>query len=433
MVRLERRRFLRAVLAGGTVGSCAGWFAPLVRALQGHPARRRRCVVLWMAGGPSHLDTFDPKPGHANAGDLGDRPTSVAGLRIGELLPRLAQWAHRLAPVRSLSTREGDHTRATYAVRTGRRPGGPIADPDLAALLGKELASQSSDLPHSVSIDPPVFINPAAFSPGFLGASHASAVVGVLGEAEEGGQSFPRLGLDYLEGLTQRRTWRKEWLQWLESQYVESRKSENALAHQVAYQRALRLLESPAAKAFSLEQEPDQVRERYGKSVFGQGCLLARRLLEQDVPFVEVCLGSRELSWDTHNDNFSRLRKLCEELDTAWSALLQELDERGLLEETTLLWIGEFGRTPAINQNAGRDHYPDAWSCVFAGGGIRGGQAFGKTSAGGEEVVEGKVSQADVLATLAAALGVDPARENITPLGRPVKLFDGTPIRDLLT
>ncbi len=432
MMRWNRRQFLRGVVVGGSIASSATWFAPLARALQEHPGRRRQCVVLWMAGGPSHLDTFDPKPGHRNSGGLADRATNTPGLRIGELLPRLANWGHRLVPVRGLSTREGDHARATYLIRTGRRPGGPVQDPDVAAFLGKELANASWDLPHSLSIDPPVFINPAAFSPGFLGASHASAVVGLLGPGTESTESFPRLGLDYLDGPAHQRPWRKEWLRRLEDNYVQTRNTATALAHQVAYARALALMESPSARAFDLDSEPLAVRERYGKTVFGQGCLLARRLLEHGVPFVEVCFGSSELSWDTHTNNFERVRLMCNALDMAWSALFEELHQHGLLDSTTILWIGEFGRTPTINSNAGRDHYPDAWTCVFGGGGIRGGQAYGRTSPGGDEVIDGKVSQADILATLCAALGVDPARENRTPLGRPIKLAEGVPIHDIL-
>lgn len=433
---LERRAFLQAVLGGAAASASAPWFAPLAAALEPHPQRRRQCILLWMAGGPSQLDTFDPKPGHANGGQFSDRATRSAGLRISEHLPKLADWSEHFVPVRSLSTREGDHGRGCYLVRTGRRPGGPLPDPDIGSLLSKELADPQADLPAYVSIDAPVFINPAAFSPGFLGPSFASATVGVLPprteEAQQPGE-FPRLGLDYLVGRPGHDQRRRQWWQQLQSRYLAARATPNSVAHDVSYRRALRLLDSPAARAFDLDQEPAQVRDRYGPTVFGQGCLLARRLLEHGVAFVEVSLGGTGLRWDTHVENFPRVQSLCAELDSGWSALMEDLAERGLLETTTILWIGEFGRTPRINQDAGRDHYPEAWTCVFAGGGIRGGQAYGRTSAGGEEVVEGKVSIADVLATLCAALGVDPARENITPINRPLKIAEGSPIREILT
>jgi hypothetical protein len=182
--------------------------------------------------------------------------------------------------------------------------------------------------------------------------------------------------------------------------------------------------------AFDLSSEPDEVRRRYGTGIFGQGCLLARRLVERGVPFVEVGLGDG-LGWDTHQDNFTQVRRLSGELDSGWATLMAELKERGLLESTTILWISEFGRTPQINSTAGRDHFPAAWTCVFAGGGIRGGQAYGRTSPDGMTVEENKVGIGDVLATLCQALGVEPERENITR-DRPIKLAEGTPIADIL-
>ena len=183
--------------------------------------------------------------------------------------------------------------------------------------------------------------------------------------------------------------------------------------------------------AFDLSSEPENVRRRYGSGLFGQGCLLARRLVQRGVPFVEVALGDG-LAWDTHQDNFRTVQSLSAELDAGWATLMTELDERGLLETTTILWMGEFGRTPVINANSGRDHFPAAWSCVFAGGGIAGGQAYGRTSADGTQVEENKVTIGDVLATLCAALGVPPDEENFTPSDRPIKLAEGTPIRELL-
>jgi len=193
-------------------------------------------------------------------------------------------------------------------------------------------------------------------------------------------------------------------------------------------------MDSTAARAFDLSAEPDSVRSAYGNGAFGQGCLMARRLIEQSVAFVEVPLGSfgGGASWDTHAGNFPTMKRLSQELDQAWSTLLTELKERGLLETTTVLWLGEFGRTPKINGNAGRDHFPAAWSCVFAGGGIRGGHAFGKTSNDGMTVEGGKVDVGDLRATLSQALGVEPQTENITSMGRPVKIAEGHPIKDIL-
>jgi uncharacterized protein (DUF1501 family) len=195
-------------------------------------------------------------------------------------------------------------------------------------------------------------------------------------------------------------------------------------------------MDSAAAKAFDLSQETTAVRDAYGRGRFGQGCLMARRLIEAGVSFVEVTLGSlseNTLGWDTHINNFPAVRNLSAELDAGWGTLMKELQERGLLEVTTILWIGEFGRTPNINMQAGRDHFPAAWTCVLAGGGIKGGQAYGQTSPSGEEVVEGKVDIPDILATLSAAVGVDPETENVSEQGRPIKIAEGKPIREILT
>ena len=194
-------------------------------------------------------------------------------------------------------------------------------------------------------------------------------------------------------------------------------------------------MDSSAAKAFDLSQESTAVRDAYGRGRFGQGCLMARRLIESGVSFVEVTLGSlaeNTFGWDTHQNNFAAVRRLSTELDAGWGTLMQELAERGLLETTTILWIGEFGRTPTINPQGGRDHFPAAWTCVFAGGGIKGGQAYGKTSESGQEVVEGKVDIPDILATLSAAVGVDPDEKNISEQGRPIRIADGSPIKDIL-
>ncbi len=194
-------------------------------------------------------------------------------------------------------------------------------------------------------------------------------------------------------------------------------------------------MRSEAATAFDLEQEPAAVRDAYGRGRFGQGCLLARRLVERGVPFVEVSLGgfdANAVGWDTHQNNFTVVKNLSAELDAGWGTLMEELKQRGLLESTTILWMGEFGRTPQINAQGGRDHFPNAWSCVLAGGGIRGGGAYGRTSPDGTSVEENPTSAGGVLATLCAALGIDPAKQNTNDLGRPIKIADGEPIRELV-
>jgi uncharacterized protein (DUF1501 family) len=436
----HRRDMLRNFGLGVLGTTCAGWLPALAAEIAQDPRRRRHCILLWMSGGPSQTDIFDMKPGHANGGEFKEAPTVVPGLRFSEHLPKLAKHADRLAIVRSLSTKEGDHARGTHLVRTGHSPMGGVAYPSIACALAKELTPDSALLPNYVTVAPPRDINPAAFEPGFLGPSYAPAIVASSATASPAQRamspgSLANLKLDDLElpgGVdAAQATRRMELWNKLEQKFLEHRNETSFDAHNSLYRKAAELMRPEVRAAFDLADEPDKVRRRYGTGVFGQGCLLARRLVERGVPFVEVALGDG-LGWDTHQDNFRRVKQLSSELDAGWATLMSELQDRGLLESTTILWISEFGRTPVINPNAGRDHFPAAWSCAFAGGGIRGGQAYGRTSADGMTVEENEVAIGDVLATLSEALGVRPDRENITPSKRPIKIAEGNPIRDIL-
>lgn len=439
---LTRRSFMQRGAQLGAFGAAAAhWLPSLAQQIASDPDRKRQCIVLWMTGGPSQLDTFDPKPVHANGGEFSTTETSVSGMRICEHLPKLAKLADQLAIVRSLSTKEGDHERGAHLVRTGHLLGGPLHYPDLGAILSKQLGNEAAEMPNYISIGSPVEIAPSAFSAGFLGPMYAPATVSVLGgENDDNAESsFVELGLDYLRpnGGVNNSSFRRRMKLWrnLQTGFLQERPTANAIAQNTAYERAIRLMRSEAASAFNLSAEPDKVREAYGRGRFGQGCLLARRLIERGVPFVEVALGAfnqNDPGWDTHLNNFPSVEQLCGRLDSGWSQLMVDLADRGMLENTTILWIGEFGRTPNINDNAGRDHFPAAWSCVFAGGGIQGGQVYGKTSDDGMEVVDAKTDATNVLATLCTALGVDPNDENYTALNRPISLVEGEPIRDLL-
>jgi uncharacterized protein (DUF1501 family) len=241
----------------------------------------------------------------------------------------------------------------------------------------------------------------------------------------------PPSGVDEQQMAARLQMWRQ-----LQDSFLQTHSdSEAPRAHHLTYERTVRLMTQDAGRAFDLSQEDEALRNAYGKGRFGQGCLLARRLIERGVSFVEVSLGASTAGpgWDTHADNFASVRRLSAELDAGWSTLLEDLSSRGLLQETTILWMGEFGRTPKINRNAGRDHFPQAWTCVFAGGGIAGGQGYGRTSPDGTYVTDRQVSVRDVWATLCQALGVSPTHENYTSEGRPIPLVDGgTPITDIL-
>jgi Protein of unknown function (DUF1501) len=435
---LSRRDWLKLSAAGVVAWSQSGWLERLAAAAAADPARRRSCILLWMSGGPSTIDLWDLKVGHPNGGPYKEIETNAPGLRFGEHLPKLAKWADRMAVIRSMSTKEGDHSQATHLMRTGQVPqGAPIDYPSLGAVVAKELERSDAELPGFVSVGPDRGVSPAAYGPGFLGPAFAPLVVGE-GRVGSGNPDRALRVPDLLRpgGVSEAETdARLRLLGGLESDFVSRHPGLAPVAHQTAYGRAVRMMRSAAARAFDLEDEPAQVRDAYGRSLFGQGCLLARRLVQAGVPFVEVTLGGADgSSWDTHAQNFPAVKRLCEILDPAWAALMGDLKERGLLDTTLVVWMGEFGRTPKINQGAGRDHFPNAWSTVLAGGGIKGGMAYGRTSASGMAVEESPVNTPTFLATVCKALGMDPHKQHLSNLGRPIRFVEKTvqPIAEVL-
>jgi uncharacterized protein (DUF1501 family) len=408
-----------------------------------HPKRRRACILLWMTGGPSQLDTFDPKPGHENGGEFKAIETSVPGISISEHLPKLATCAGDMALIRSMSTREADHDRATYFLRTGNLPQGQIRYPTMGSLFSKELADTASDLPNFIAIAPYRFLSPEAYGPGFLGPQFAPMIVGdarqAMARMDDYEASLRVENLQLPEGIALRQAEsRLQLLQGFEATFRAQRPDVPVRSHGAAYELAVRMMRSEAAQAFQLDQEAADLRDRYGRNQFGQGCLLARRLVERGVPFVEVSLngvaGAQGLGWDTHQNNFEQVRSLSGVLDSGFATLMEDLKSRGLLENTLIAWMGEFGRTPKINNMTGRDHFAEAWSTVLAGGGIRGGQAVGKTSDDGMQVLERPVAVADLLATICQALGIDPAGQNMSNVGRPIRIVDSAakPIVEVL-
>jgi uncharacterized protein (DUF1501 family) len=432
--RLTRREWLKLTTAGAMSYSMSGWLEALANGAATDPKGRRACILLWMNGGPSHMDTFDLKPGHANGGPFKAIDTSVPGMQVSEHLPKVAKLGQHLAIVRSMSTKEADHGRATYTMRTGHAPGGPIQYPALGALVAKELEPPDAELPGFASIGPSRFLSPGAYGPGFLGPRYAPLVVGE--NAANGGGQQPdqalrvqALNLPAGVSLTHAAA-RVQLLDEMEEDFLAERSGVASLSHRTAYQRALTMIRSPAAKAFNLDEESKELRDRYGRNLFGQGCLLARRLVERGVPFVEVNLGG----WDTHQSNFTAVQRLSEVLDTGWSTLLEDLKDRGLVESTLIVWMGEFGRTPKINNSNGRDHWANSWSTVLAGGGIRGGQVIGKTGADGMAVEERPVSVRDFLATVCLALGIDITKQNPSNVGRPIRIVEpgAQPIKEVL-
>jgi hypothetical protein len=379
------------------------------------------------------------KPGHANGGPFKDIATSVSGIRISEHLPKVAMQMDRMAVIRSMSTKEEDHGRAAFLLRTGYRPEGPIQYPSIGALISKELGRDDSLLPNFVSIAPFRQFSPEAYGPGFLGPTYAPLVLGDNPQAPNDYEQALKVQNLKAPGevIPPRVDSRIDLLEEMDRAYAARQPGLSVRSHQAAYDRAARLMRTSAAKAFHLDEEPAAVRDAYGRSLFGQGCLIARRLVERGVPFVEVTLGqlnNNAVGWDTHGDNFNQVRQLSEVLDPAWATLMEDLKARGLLDSTLIVWMGEFGRTPQINNNQGRDHFPGAWSTVLAGGGLRGGQVVGRTSKDGTKVEDRPVSVPDLLATVCLALGMDPLKQNTSNIGRPIRIVDkaAKPLREVL-
>jgi hypothetical protein len=436
-----RRDWLR-MAAGVSFYSASGWIEALAADTRRHPERKRSCILLWMPGGPSQLDTFDPKPGHANGGPFKAIATSAPGVKISEHLPKLAKQMDRAAVIRSMYTKEGDHNRATVLMRTGYLPQGPIRYPNFGSLFSKELMEPASEMPAFVSIAPSNFY---ATGPGFLGPQFAPMVVGNGRDAAAAGQQMsqqefgPPLRVENLDSpagvTTTHAEARLGLLKDLDHDFLTHRPGVPVASHLSAYERAVRLMRAKGSEAFDLDEEPRELRLKYGPTQFGQGCLLARRLIERGVPFVEVSLsGGQPAAWDTHIENFKTITGLSESLDAGWSALVEDLKDRGMLDSTLIVWMGEFGRTPKINPNNGRDHFPLAWSTVLMGGGIRGGQVIGKTAADGMSVVDRPVGVGDFLATICGGLGIDSSKQNVSNVGRPIRIVDpkASPIKEAL-
>jgi hypothetical protein len=412
--------------AAGVLGSStSGWLEALAADASRNPQRKQSCILLWMSGGPSQLDTFDLKPEHPHGGPFKPIKTSVPGIQISEHFPQIAGLANHLAIVRSMTSKEGDHGRATYFLRTGYLPQGPVRYPSLGALVSNELGEHDAELPNFVSVAPFRVINPSAFGAGFLGPSRAPLIVG-----ESRFMPFPQGQNDAAGALKvqdlapsadvsrKQVDARVEILQQVQREFLAGHPDVSASSHQYAYERAVRLMKSAAAKAFDVDEEKAVVRDAYGRNLFGQGCLLARRLVERRVPFVEVTLNG----WDTHSDNANTVRRLSETVDAAWAALMTDLKERGLLETTLIVWMGEFGRTPKFGRPDGRDHWPNSFSAVLAGGGIRGGQVIGDTGPDGAAIRERPVTVPEFLATICQALGIDHQKQNTSNVGRPIRI-----------
>jgi uncharacterized protein (DUF1501 family) len=404
-----RRDFLKYSSVGLLGTSLSGWLAPLAARAAQTGNKTKSCILLWMDGGPSHKDTFDMKPGTKDAGEFKPIKTAAPGIEISEHLPNIAKLMGHAAILRGMSTGEGAHGRAKVYLHTGYKEGvGGLVYPSLGSIVSKELGNADFPLPNFVTV------GNRSYGAGFLGPKHQPLNV-----------ADPVRGVESLKSAVSEGQFNNRFtlLEEMEAGFFKQYKADASVDHRTTYERALRLMQSKEAKAFDLDKEPASSKSKYGSGRFADGCLLARRLVETGVKFVEVTLGG----WDTHQNNFERVKQLSGQIDTPMSALITDLKERGLLDSTLVVWMGEFGRTPKINTRGdkpGRDHYPKAWSTVLFGGGIKGGQVVSKTDAEGAAVTERPISAVDFMATVCKALGIDYKKMNETPIGRPIGIAD---------
>jgi uncharacterized protein (DUF1501 family) len=403
---VSRRSFLHTI-AGGTAGLAGLNFASRLAAEA--PALRKQgksIIVLWMQGGPSQLETFDPKTDSDVKGEVTPISTAVPGIQIGDFWPNVAKAMKDISLIRSVTNKEGNHPRATYQLHTGYVPSGSLRHPCFGSLVAKEIAPKDFDLPAFVSI-----LGPSE-SQGFLPTQYAPFRVANPAAMPDN---------TTVQVPTGRFDRRMKLLADLDQNYTGKGAKKLVEDHQGIYGSAARMVKSPHLSAFDISKEPAEILEKYGDSPFGKGCLLARRLVETGVTYVEVQLGN----WDTHDDNHNRVGALANQCDPAFAALVADLKSRGRLNDTLVVWMGEFGRTPRINPRGGRDHFPRAFNVAVAGGGTMGGRVIGKTSANGNDVVDRPVSVPDLFSTFAHCVGINPAKENQSPVGRPIKIADG--------
>jgi len=433
--RLSRREAIRRALFAASGLVLANHLS--FRAFAAAPTARAKAVIqIWMWGGPSHLDIFDPKPeaGYDYCGPLKSPiETNVAGVRIGELLPLLAKQADKYSIIRSMTHGNNGHETASYIVQTGRQPGGRMVFPCVGSVVsltrGYDAGYKGLIPPYVVLTEPQGRFDEA----GFLGSRYKPFTTG----GNPAQTPFAVEGV-VLPGFSdQRQKNRRELMHHLDTlaQAVpdDPQINANTQAENLAYDMIL----GDGAKVFDLAEEKPETRDRYGKSKFGQSCLVARRLVERGIPYITI----NYAGWDTHKENFQAMRRQLPEMDKGVATLIQDLSERGLLDSTIVWWGGEFGRTPKVMWeapwNGGRNHWGKVFSAMLAGGGFKGGQVVGSSDAKGEEVKERPVYPVDLIGSIYAQLGIEPTTKLPNPEGLPTFVMpqaaDGIKSAGLLT
>ena len=382
-------------------------------------ARARQVIYLNMSGAMSHVDTFDPKPDSDETirGPVQSIQTSADDILLSEYLPNIARNMHNAALVRSVTSNQGAHMQAGYLMHTSYQKRGTITHPTFGSWVSKLTGSINTTIPNHVKI------NGGAGGSGFLEAKHGAVPIG-----------NPRAGLansraaDYLD--SNRFDSRLNLTNTMNKSFISTYNMKQTRAYTDLYRDAVKLMRSTDLAAFDITQEPADMTELYGDTSFGQGCLLARRLIENGVRYVEVSRGG----WDTHSNNFERVQANCEDMDRAVGALLHDLDRRGMLSDVLVVLTSEFGRTPKINGGNGRDHWPNAFSAMFAGAGIKGGTVYGRSDERAMRVAENPVKPEDLNATIAHLLGMEVNNVHYSPSGRPFKVaHDGAPIDNIIS
>lgn len=410
---LDRRGFLGFAAAGAAAFAADMTQLSVLQssALAGElKKQQKRCILLWLAGGSSQLETWDPKPGVPTGGPFGAIPTNVPGIHISELMPKMAKRMQHTAIIRSLNTRNGDHGSGAKIMMRGRPDEATLKYPDLGAVLARELGQAESKVPDYVSF---YFQTEgrgmAPGATGFLGARYAPM---------ELYKSMIPENIRKLDSITDGdHKDRAELRDLLTKQFERGRSSNTLSSHNEAYQRVRGLMASE--DLFNIEKEPQKYRDLYGPTMFGEQVLVARRLAEAGVPFVRI----GRAWWDSHGQNFETHQEMVPELDHVMATLLDDLEQRGLLDSTLVITMAEFGRTPNINASLGRDHFASAWSVTLSGCGIKGGSVYGKSDASGNRVAEGEVGAAQLFATIYSALGINP-QKNYYVGSRPIPLTD---------
>jgi hypothetical protein len=411
---LSRRAIMKGVLgtAGGVVMNWGGLTGTSALANEVRK-KQKHCILLWMNGGASQFETFDMKPGRPTGGPVRPIVTNVSGIKICELMPKMAKQMDKVAVIRSMKTSEVDHPGGIYLMHTGYRPSANVRFPEIGAIVAKYQGTEGADLPDFVQ----VFTQSNAGA-GFLGPKYQPFGIGPDG-------NLPPFSVS---GTEQSRELKRHDLRsFVEDHFADQTKSEVAKMNREAYEAARRL--QKGREAFKIDAEWIRYKDLYGDSEFGKRCLLARKLVESGVAFIEV----GQSSYDSHADNFAWHRGLLPPMEQAWAGLLTDLKDRGLLDNTLIVWTGEIGRTPQINNRAGRDHYVRCWSTALAGCGIKGGQLYGSSDENGVDVKENPVTEGDFFATVYKALAIDPKIENYAGL-RPVPLapFGSKVVSELL-